>query len=82
MTYSVFLPRRECKFRQLINGMTWLNKKFELNFLLKYLTSRYKRLYTSKAGSRVTRLYGVLAQLGEHLPYKQRVIGSSPIGPI
>ena len=25
---------------------------------------------------------GVLAQPGEHLPYKQRVIGSSPIGPI
>ena len=25
--------------------------------------------------------HGVLAQLGEHLPYKQRVIGSSPIGP-
>ena len=24
------------------------------------------------------RLYGILAQLGEHLPYKQRVIGSSP----
>ena len=24
-------------------------------------------------------VYGVLAQLGEHLPYKQRVIGSSPI---
>ena len=24
---------------------------------------------------------GSLAQLGEHLPYKQRVIGSSPIGP-
>ena len=27
-------------------------------------------------------VYRVLAQLGEHLPYKQRVIGSSPIGPI
>ena len=27
-------------------------------------------------------MFGVLAQLGEHLPYKQRVIGSSPIGPI
>ena len=27
-------------------------------------------------------LYGIIAQLGEHLPYKQRVIGSSPIGPI
>ena len=26
-------------------------------------------------------LYGVLAQLGEHLPYKQRVIGSSPYRP-
>ena len=24
----------------------------------------------------------IIAQLGEHLPYKQRVIGSSPIGPI
>ena len=24
---------------------------------------------------------GILAQLGEHLPYQQRVIGSSPIGP-
>ena len=29
-----------------------------------------------------SKFYGVLAQLGEHLPYKQRVIGSSPIGPI
>ena len=27
------------------------------------------------------RMNGILAQLGEHLPYKQRVIGSSPIGP-
>ena len=26
--------------------------------------------------------YGILAQLGEHLPYKQRVIGSNPIGPM
>ena len=24
---------------------------------------------------------GIIAQRGEHLPYKQRVIGSSPIGP-
>ena len=28
------------------------------------------------------RSYGILAQLGEHLPYKQRVTGSSPVGPI
>ena len=25
---------------------------------------------------------GILAQLGEHLPYKQRVTGSSPVGHI
>ena len=24
-------------------------------------------------------VYGILAQLGEHLPYKQRVTGSSPV---
>ena len=27
-------------------------------------------------------LVGILAQLGEHLPYKQGVTGSSPVGPI
>ena len=27
-------------------------------------------------------IYGVLAQLGEHLPYKQGVTGSSPVSPI
>ena len=26
--------------------------------------------------------FGILAQLGEHLPYKQGVTGSSPVGPI
>ena len=30
---------------------------------------------------RVANKSGVLAQLGEHLPYKQRVTGSSPVGP-
>ncbi len=39
--------------------------------------TRQSRLTETSAGSN-----GVLAQLGEHLPYKQRVIGSSPIGPI
>ena len=28
-----------------------------------------------------TSSFGSIAQLGEHLPYKQRVIGSSPIVP-
>ena len=35
-----------------------------------------------KQSSRTTVRYGILAQLGEHLPYKQRVTGSSPVGPI
>ena len=41
-------------------------------------------MYTSKAGCEIDNPLsnGILAQLGEHLPYKQRVIGSSPIGPI
>ena len=31
--------------------------------------------------SSASRNHGSIAQLGEHLPYKQRVIGSSPIVP-
>ena len=34
------------------------------------------------AGSSPVFRYGSLAQLGEHLPYKQRVTGSSPVAPI
>ena len=40
------------------------------------------RLYEQATISPCSYLFGILAQLGEHLPYKQRVIGSSPIGPI
>ncbi len=40
-------------------------------------------MYNNKAGSgNGPAENGIIAQLGEHLPYKQRVIGSSPIGPI
>ena len=39
------------------------------------------RLLSHMMIKRHTILYGIIAQLGEHLPYKQRVIGSSPIGP-
>ena len=37
--------------------------------------------FLSKAEQLCCEENGVLAQLGEHLPYNQRVIGSSPIGP-
>ena len=30
----------------------------------------------------INRIFGGLAQLGEHLPYKQRVSGSNPLTPI
>ncbi len=42
-------------------------------------------ILTKPKGLNIIKKYfskGILAQLGEHLPYKQRVIGSSPIGPI
>ena len=39
-------------------------------------------MYNNEVGLREPGKYGIIAQLGEHLPYKQRVIGSSPIGPI
>ena len=36
---------------------------------------------TSRAVNNTAREYGGLAQLGEHLPYKQEVTGSSPVVP-
>ena len=46
--------------------------------------STYKVILSKSVGtaSQNRERNGILAQLGEHLPYKQRVIGSSPIGPI
>ncbi len=38
--------------------------------------------YTILASPMRDKANGILAQLGEHLPYKQRVTGSSPVGPI
>ena len=40
-----------------------------------------QKRYTILASS-IRNADGILAQLGEHLPYKQRVTGSSPVGPI
>ena len=47
------------------------------NVVINYIIAEQVTQKTCKA-----QRYGILAQLGEHLPYKQRVIGSSPIGPI
>ena len=50
------------------------------------LGRRYRFIYNALIVCRndivFTETSGILAQLGEHLPYKQRVTGSSPVGPI
>ena len=49
------------------------------------LTFYINPYYNSEAVKRLTakqKRHGILAQLGEHLPYKQRGTGSSPVGPI
>ena len=38
-------------------------------------------VYYKQVVARTTVWYGSIAQLGEHLPYKQRVTGSSPVVP-
>ena len=53
-----------------------------IGILKKVLTICQKSVYNSRAVSDKLTGNGILAQLGEHLPYKQRVTGSSPVGPI
>ena len=53
-------------------------RKFFKKVFKKVLTNDIKYVIILKS-PQVT--YGSIAQLGEHLPYKQRVIGSSPIVP-
>ena len=70
----------------LITGRSWVRVPegpFHY-FLAQWLSWLERRPVTAEvvSSSLIWVVYGVLAQLGEHLPYKQRVIGSSPIGPI
>ena len=48
-------------------------EKFFSNIFLKVLDKPFSLCYN------IIAFYGRLAQLGEHLPYKQRVTGSSPV---
>ena len=59
-------------------------KKLEKN--LKIFQNFFKNLLTTERDCDIMLKspkgrHGSIAQLGEHLPYKQRVIGSSPIVP-
>ena len=57
------------------------DKKISINYFLKSVDNLENLYYTCKAIAICASVSGILAQLGEHLPYKQRVTGSSPVGP-
>ena len=61
-----------------VNGGKPMPRKI-LKEIFKKVLTRDKRYDIISKSPQVT--YGSIAQLGEHLPYKQRVIGSSPIVP-
>ena len=65
------------------NGLFEKNKIFPkkvLTFFLSHSIIIYV-VRTATNESLLKRQNGSLAQLGEHLPYKQRVTGSSPVTP-
>ena len=68
---------------QLVGGSNPLRSAIFNGLLVKRLTHMvFIHAFTGSIPVQVTKiLYGVLAQLGERLPYKQRVVGSSPIHP-
>ena len=41
---------------------------------------QFEKIITRQGETKPCFLFARLAQLGEHLPYKQRVVGSSPTG--
>ena len=64
-----------------------LRQMFGRKKILKKIQKNSKKLLTNENGYDIIskspqgKTHGSIAQLGEHLPYKQRVIGSSPIVP-
>ena len=56
--------------------------KILLSEIFKKICKNVLTIYKKNSILNLVGRHGRLAQLGEHLPYKQRVIGSSPIGPI
>ena len=82
MVFHIYFPKFFGKTRKKIR------KKLSEKIVKKMLTIRTIGVILLKQSQERTvfycqkRHYGVLAQLGEHLPYKQRVTGSSPVGPI
>ena len=65
-------------------GFEGISNIFKIVIVARWLSWLERRPVTAKVvgSSPIWVVYGILAQLGEHLPYKQRVTGSSPVGPI
>ena len=68
------------RFKSCRSHLFFVNIKYGGIAQLARARGSYPRCRWFKSYSRY--LHGILAQLGEHLPYKQRVTGSSPVGPI
>ena len=56
------------------------DKKFLKKFK-KVVDILFYIMYIKQVADRQRQTHGIIAQLGEHLPYKQGVTGSSPVGP-
>ena len=69
---------------QLICNQQVIGSSPIVGFMAQWLSWLERRPVTAEVGgsSPPGVVCGILAQLGEHLPYKQRVTGSSPVGPI
>ena len=65
-------------------GFEGISNIFKIVIVARWLSWLERRPVTAEVegSSPFWVVIGILAQLGEHLPYKQRVTGSSPVGPI
>ena len=77
------------KVANMLDGLKNLYGVLKVHFLLFGLVAQLVRAPPCHGGGRGFESHpgrflfispGILAQLGEHLPYKQRVTGSSPVG--
>ena len=66
-----------CKLHKKILKLKKIKKLLKISCNYK----KYLLNYTGTEWESLVYIYGSIAQLGEHLPYKQGVIGSSPIVP-
>ena len=58
-----------------------LRNEFDIDFKLLFLYTIYCLSNRGKMSEIADIIFGSLAQLGEHLPYKQGVVGSIPTVP-